>query len=171
VGSQILSIQLQHLHFDCVRGLLLSYSSLAFHILLPNFLANCQKNYLKKTRFYIIGEFEVVLLQHWDPHVSFYSSSCWFTWACDYHFVSQAAEQAKASPALVAKDPSAPNKKEDDDLAKGKETSAHWNTYWGFSALFWAPEKSFAILGRHWKNVFEEVLSLNICTLNTFFYW
>lgn len=36
---------------------------------------------------------------------------------------SQAAEQAKASPALVAKDPSTPNKKEDDDLAKAIELS------------------------------------------------
>lgn len=33
---------------------------------------------------------------------------------------SQAAEQAKASPALVAKDPStSTNKKEEEDLAKG----------------------------------------------------
>lgn len=33
----------------------------------------------------------------------------------------QAAEQAKASPALVAKDPSTTtNKKEEEDLAKGK---------------------------------------------------
>ncbi|TNN29994.1 Signal transducing adapter molecule 1 [Liparis tanakae] len=36
---------------------------------------------------------------------------------------SQAAEQAKASPALVAKDPSTSNKKEDDDLAKAIELS------------------------------------------------
>lgn len=34
----------------------------------------------------------------------------------------QAAEQAKASPALVAKDPSTTtNKKEEEDLAKGTE--------------------------------------------------
>lgn len=52
---------------------------------------------------------------------------------------------------------------------KVRRRPAHWNTYWGFSALFWALKKSFAILGRHWRNVFEEVLSLNICTLNTFF--
>lgn len=38
---------------------------------------------------------------------------------------SQAAEQAKASPALVAKDPStSTNKKEEEDLAKGKEASS-----------------------------------------------
>lgn len=36
---------------------------------------------------------------------------------------SKAAEQAKASPALVAKDPStSTNKKEEEDLAKGKKT-------------------------------------------------
>lgn len=35
-------------------------------------------------------------------------------------FYPQAAEQAKASPALVAKDPStSTNKKEEEDLAKG----------------------------------------------------
>uniref|UniRef100_A0A8D3DFP3 Signal transducing adaptor molecule (SH3 domain and ITAM motif) 1 n=1 Tax=Scophthalmus maximus TaxID=52904 RepID=A0A8D3DFP3_SCOMX len=36
---------------------------------------------------------------------------------------SQAAEQAKASPALVAKDPSTSNKKEEEDLAKAIELS------------------------------------------------
>lgn len=42
----------------------------------------------------------------------------WSTWLLS----SQAAEQAKASPALVAKDPStSTNKKEEEDLAKGKE--------------------------------------------------
>lgn len=36
-------------------------------------------------------------------------------------FFTQAAEQAKASPALVAKDPGiVANKKEEEDLAKGK---------------------------------------------------
>lgn len=39
---------------------------------------------------------------------------------------SKAAEQAKASPALVAKDPStSTNKKEEEDLAKGKKTFFH----------------------------------------------
>lgn len=40
---------------------------------------------------------------------------------------AKAAEQAKASPALVAKDPSAStNKKEEEDLAKGKEFVSMW---------------------------------------------
>ncbi len=59
-------------------------------------------------------------------------------------FFSQAAEQAKASPALVAKDPStSTNKKEEEDLAKGKQ--------------------AFSILRRQWRNVFEEALSLKTC--------
>lgn len=38
-----------------------------------------------------------------------------------FNFFGQAAEQAKASPALVAKDPGAvANKKEEEDLAKGE---------------------------------------------------
>lgn len=48
-----------------------------------------------------------------------YSNKCWseHVWTR-----SQAAEQAKASPALVAKDPStSTNKKEEEDLAKGEE--------------------------------------------------
>lgn len=40
---------------------------------------------------------------------------------------AKAAEQAKASPALVAKDPStSTNKKEEEDLAKGKEFLSMW---------------------------------------------
>lgn len=42
-----------------------------------------------------------------------------------FYFSLQAAEQAKASPALVAKDPStSTNKKEEEDLAKGKEATS-----------------------------------------------
>lgn len=40
---------------------------------------------------------------------------------------AKAAEQAKASPALVAKDPStSTNKKEEEDLAKGEEVLSMW---------------------------------------------
>lgn len=44
---------------------------------------------------------------------------CWVNFYI-FHF-GQAAEQAKASPALVAKDPgTVANKKEEEDLAKGE---------------------------------------------------
>lgn len=48
----------------------------------------------------------------WLAHAKHFKSST---------FLFQAAEQAKASPALVAKDPTTTvNKKEEEDLAKGK---------------------------------------------------
>ncbi|XP_019751861.1 signal transducing adapter molecule 1 isoform X1 [Hippocampus comes] len=52
---------------------------------------------------------------------------------------SQAAEQAKASPALVAKDPAASNKKEEEDLAKAIELSLkeqRQQTQTSFSGLY-----------------------------------
>lgn len=64
----------------------------------------------------------------------------------------KAAEQAKASPALVAKDPStSTNKKEEEDLAKGKEflslwwvfiaKSNHINSFW----LLWVLSVAFLL--------------------------
>lgn len=48
----------------------------------------------------------------------------------DVIIFSQAAEQAKASPALVAKDPSTTtNKKEEEDLAKGKMATANYSFF------------------------------------------
>lgn len=81
---------------------------------------------IQQNGVHIIMQFVLYWLKHWDTQcLSFYSSSCWFKWTCNYSFFfPQAAEQAKASPALVAKDPStSTNKKEEEDLAKGKDTS------------------------------------------------
>lgn len=54
--------------------------------------------------------------------------SCFFFTLVSYNVcLVKAAEQAKASPALVAKDPAtATNKKEEEDLAKGKEFLLMW---------------------------------------------
>lgn len=54
--------------------------------------------------------------------IHIYSHYCLYIHIYVYIFI-KAAEQAKASPALVAKDPStSSSKKEEDDLAKGIET-------------------------------------------------
>lgn len=76
--------------------------------------------------YYAIGVLRLFWLKSSPWYVLLFL--CLFTLVCGYHFhlISKAAEQAKASPALVAKDPStSTNKKEEEDLAKGKETFFH----------------------------------------------
>lgn len=79
-----------------------------------------------------------------------------------FYIFSQAAEQAKASPALVAKDPStSTNKKEEEDLAKGKELMV--DHYCTLKCL------SFSILWQ-WRNAFEEACKcMHTNTFNSLF--
>ena len=117
----------------------------SFCLIAPAFLENISStwssfisNSYSSKKFLMVNSRSNLSLSSADS--SFYSSSCWFTWAWII-ISSQAAEQAKASPALVAKDPStSTNKKEEEDLAKGKE--------------------AFSLLSCQRQNLFEEALSL-----------